>query len=100
MKRNKLFNRSMRQDLTRLSMFIKQLEFRELKLRGFLKLKLRKEVRELKHLRDTILHRISGLTTQAGLQPLAMQLIREDIRNLRERCRTLKAQHWKREISV
>lgn len=93
MKCIKSFSRSVRQEINRISMTLKQMEFRILRMRGFLKRKLREEIQELKRMRDAILHRLSELTAEARLHLPTMQSIREDIALLHERCRGLKTQH-------
>lgn len=93
MKCVKSFSRSVRQEINRISMALKQIEFRSLRMRAFLKRKLRVEIQELKRIKDAILHKLSALTSEARLHPPTMQSIRDDIALLHERCRQLKAQH-------
>lgn len=93
MKRIKSFSRFVRQEINRISMSLKQMEFRILRMRGFLKRKLREEIQELRRMKDAILHRLSELTAEARLHLPTMQSIRDDITLLHERCRQLKAQH-------
>lgn len=93
MKCIKSFSRSVRQEINRISMTLKQMEFRILRMRGFLKRKLREEIQELKRMRDAILHKLSQLTSEARLHLPTMQSIRDDIALLHERCRGLKTQH-------
>lgn len=93
MKCIKSFSRSVRQEINRISMTLKQMEFRILRMRGFLKRKLREEIQELKRMRDAILHKLSQLTAETRLHLPTMQSIREDIAMLHERCRGLKTQH-------
>jgi hypothetical protein len=90
MKNIKSFSRAVRQEISRISITIKQMEFKIMRFKGFLKHKLREEVQELRRMRDTILHRLSQLTTET--RP-AMQYIRNDIALLHERCRRFKTQH-------
>lgn len=89
----KSFSRSVRQEINRISMSLKQMEFRILRMRGFLKRKLREEIQELKRMRSAILHRLSQLTAEARLHLPTMQSIRDDIALLHDRCRQLKTQH-------
>lgn len=93
MKSVKHFNRFVRQEVNRISTTIKQMEFRILRLRGFLRRKLREEIQELRRMKDAILHRLSELTVKAQAHIPTMQSIRDDIDLLHERCRQLKAQH-------
>jgi len=93
MKCIKSFNRYVRQEINRISITLKQMEFRILRIRGFLKRKLREEIQELKRMKDAILNRLSQLTTEAKLHLPTMQSIRDDIALLHERCRGLKTQH-------
>lgn len=93
MKGIKSFSRYVRQEINRISISLKQMEFRILRMRGFLKRKLREEIQELKRMRDAILHKLSQLTVEARLHVATMQSIREDIALLHERCRGLKTQH-------
>lgn len=93
MKCIKSFSRSVRQEINRISMTLKQMEFRILRMRGFLKRRLREEIQELKRMRDAILHKLSVLTAEARLHLPTMQSIRDDIALLHERCRQLKTQH-------
>lgn len=92
MKSLKLFSRAVRQELSRISVTIKQMEFKILRLKGFLKRKLREEIQELRRMRDAIMHRLSELTAEARLHLPTMESIRADIALLHERCRQLKAQ--------
>lgn len=89
----KSFNRFVRQEINRISTAIKQMEFRILRLRGYLRRRLREEILELRRMKDAILHRLSALTAGAKLQQPAMQAIRDDIALLHARCRQLKTQH-------
>lgn len=89
----KHFNRSVRQEINRISLALKQMEFRILRMRGFLKRELREEIKTLKRMRDAVLHKLSQLTAEARLHLPIMQSIREDIALLHERCRLLKAEH-------
>jgi len=89
----KHFTRSVRQEINRISVSLKQMEFRVLRMRGFLKRKLREEIRELKRMKDAILHRLSVLTAETQLHLPTMQSIRGDIALLHKRCRRLKMQH-------
>lgn len=93
MKSIKSFSRSVRQEINRISMTLKQMEFRVLRLRGFLKRKLRVEIQDLKRLRAAILSKLAKLNDEARAHVPTMQAIREDIALLHERCRHLKAQH-------
>lgn len=93
MRNLKSFSRAVRQEINRISITLKQMEFRILRMRGFLKRKLREEIQELKRMRDAILHKLSVLTAEARLHLPTMQSIREDIALLHERCRQLRAQH-------
>jgi len=93
MKPIKSFSRYVRQEINRISTALKQMEFRILRMRGFLRRKLREEIQELKRMKDAILHRLSTLTAQAQLHQPTMQAIRDDIALLHERCRQLKMQH-------
>lgn len=93
MKCIKSFSRSVRQEMSRISTTLKQMEFRILRMRGLLKRKLREELQELKRMRDAILYRLSELTAEARLHLPTMQSIRDDIALLHERCRQMKAQH-------
>ncbi|MFO0389442.1 MAG: hypothetical protein ACK502_06965 [Alphaproteobacteria bacterium] len=93
MKCVKSFSRSVRQEINRISVSLKQMEFRILRMRGFLKRKLREEIQELKRMKDAILRRLSELTAEARLHMPTMQSIRDDIAMLHERCRKLKTQH-------
>lgn len=52
MKCVKSFSRSVRQEINRISVSLKQMEFRILRMRGFLKRKLREEIQELKRMKD------------------------------------------------
>ncbi len=90
MKCVKSFRRSVRQEINRISISLKQMEFRMLRMRGFLKRKLRKEIQDLKRMKDAILHKLSKLTKEARLHLPTMQSIRDDIALLQERCRQLK----------
>lgn len=92
MKSLKLFSRAVRQELSRISVTIKQMEFKILRLKGLLKRKLREEIQELRRMRDAIMHRLSELTAEACLHLPTMESIRADIALLHERCRQLKAQ--------
>jgi len=92
MKCKKRFRRSVQQEVYRISMSLKQLEFRIVKMRGFLKRDLREEMQELKRMKDAILFKLSELTAGARLQLPTMQSIREDIAILHDRCRQLKTQ--------
>ena len=89
----KAFSRSVRQEINRISMSLKQMEFKILRIRGFLKRKLREEIQELRRMKDAIMHRLSELTAEARLHIPTMQSIRDDIALLHERCRKLKTQH-------
>jgi hypothetical protein len=89
----KAFSRSVRQEINRISMSLKQMEFRILRMRGFLKRKLREEIMELRRMKDAIMHRLSELTAEARLNLPTVQSIRDDIALLHERCRQLKTQH-------
>jgi|GEM_PF-1837576 len=93
MKCIKSFSRSVRQEINRISMTLKQMEFRILRMRGLLKRKLREEIQELKRMKDAILYRLSQLTAEAQMHLPTMQSIRDDIAMLYERCRQLKTQH-------
>ena len=93
MKCVKTFNRYVRQEINRISMSLKQMEFRILRMRGFLRRKLREEIQELKRMKDAILQRVSELTAEARLHLPTMHSIREDIALLHNRCRQLKTQH-------
>jgi DNA repair ATPase RecN len=93
MKSIKSFSRSVRQEINRISVSLKQMEFKILRMRGFLKRKLREEIMELKRIKDAIMHRLSELTDEARLHQPIMQSIRDDIALLHERCRQLKTQH-------
>jgi hypothetical protein len=93
MNRLKSFSRSVRQEINRISVSLKQMEFRILRMRGFLKRKLREQIQELKRMKAAILQRLSELTTETQLHMPTMQSIRDDIALLHERCRHLKAQH-------
>lgn len=88
----KHFTRSVRQEINRISMSLKQMEFRILRVKGFLKRKLREEIQELKRMKDAILNRLLELTTETRMHLPTMQSIREDIALLHERCRGLKTQ--------
>lgn len=89
----KHFTRSVRQEINRISVVIKQMEFRITRVRGFLRRKLREEIQELRRMKDAILHRLSELTAETRLHLPTMQSIRDDIALLHERCRQLKTQH-------
>ena len=93
MKNIKTFSRAVRQEISRISLSIKQMEFRILRLRGFLKRKLRSKIMELKRIKDAIIYRLSELTAEARLHLPTMQSIRDDIASLHERSRQLKKQH-------
>ena len=93
MKCLKSFSRSVRQEINRISMSLKQMEFRILRMRGFLKRRLREEIQELKRMKDAILHKLSLLTAEARLHLPTMQSIRDDIAMLHARCRAIKTQH-------
>jgi hypothetical protein len=90
----KSFSRSVRQELNRISMQIKQLDFKIIRLRGFLKKRLRQEVQELKRMKDAILHKLSKLTKETRLHLPTMQEIRNDIEMLNNSCRQFKIQHF------
>lgn len=89
----KHFTRYVRQEVNRISVTLKQMEFRVLRMRGFIKRKLREEIQELKRIKDAILRRLSELTAETRLHLPTMQSIRDDIALLQERCRQLKTQH-------
>lgn len=89
----KHFSRSVRQEINRISLMLKQMEFRILRMRGFIKRRLREEIMELKRMKDAIIHKLSALTAETRLHLLTMQSIREDIALLHERCRQIKTQH-------
>lgn len=93
MSKTKHFIRSVRQEISRISVSLKQMEFQVLKTPGFLKRKLRKQIRELKRMKDAIIRRLAKLSAEAQLHLPTMQVIREEIQQLHERCRQLKAQH-------
>ena len=91
MKSIKNFRRFARKEISRISMAIKQIEFRIMRFHGFLKRKLREELRELRRRRDAILQRL--LELRHDTHSPAMQAIRVDIAALQERCRNLKTQY-------
>ena len=93
MRNLKLFSRAVRQELSRISVAIKQMEFKVMRFKGFLRRKLREEVQELRRMRDSIMHRLSELTAEARLHLPTMQSIRDDMALLQVRCRQLKTQH-------
>lgn len=93
MKCIKSFSRSVRQEINRISMTLKQMEYRILRMRGFLRRKLRGEIQELRRMKDAILHKLSELTSETSLHLPTMQSIRDDIALLHERCRQLRTQH-------
>ena len=93
MKYIKSFSRSVRQEINRISTVLKQMEFRILHMRGFLKRKFREEIQKLKRMKDAIMRRLSQLTDETRLHLPTMQSIRDDIVLLHERCRQLKTQH-------
>lgn len=88
----KHFSRSIRQEINRISIQLKQMEFRILRLRGLLKKKLREQIMELKRMKDAIVYKISKLTNETVADLSVMQSIRSDIDVLHERCRQLKMQ--------
>lgn len=88
----KAFSRSVRQQINRISVSLKQMEFKILRMRGFLKKKLREEIMELKRMKDAIMHRLSALTAESTLHLEVMQSIKDDIAILHQRCRQLKTQ--------
>lgn len=90
----KTFSRAVRQELGRIAMTIKQMEFKVLRLRSVVKKRLREEIQELKRMKDAIMHRLSELTAEAMLHLPTMQSIREDIALLHDRCRQCKSQYW------
>lgn len=94
MKCVKRFSRSVRQEINRISMSLKQMEFRMLRMRGFLRRKLREEIQTLKRMRDAILHQLSSLSPDAGLQPATMQAIRDDIARLHASCRQVRTHYF------
>lgn len=87
------FSRSVRQEINRISMSLKQIEFRMLRVRGFIKRKLREEIQELKRIKSAILHKLATLTAESRLHLPTMQSIRDDIAQLHARCRQLKDNH-------
>lgn len=89
----KSFSRAVRQELSRISRTIKQMEFKVMRFKGFIKRKLREEIQELRRMRDAIMHRLTELTAEARMHLPTMQSIRDDIALLHERCRQLKTQH-------
>lgn len=93
MRSMKHFSRSVRQEINRISLMLKQMEFRVLRMRGFIKRRLREEIMELKRMKDAIIHKLSALTADTRLHLPTMQSIREDIALLQERCRQIKTQH-------
>lgn len=93
MRNLKSFTRAVRQELNRISLTIKQMEFKVMRFKGLLRRKLREEIQELRRLRDAIMHRLSELSVEGRVHIPAMQSIREDIALLQERCRQLKIQH-------
>ncbi len=93
MKNLKSFSRAVRQELSRISVTIKQMEFRIMRFKGFLRRKLREEIQELRRMRDAIMCRLSELTAEPRLHLPAMQSIRADIAMLHARCRAIKTQH-------
>lgn len=90
----KSFSRSVRRELNRISMQIKQLDFKIIRIRGFLKKRLRQEIQELKRMKDLILHKLSRLTKETGMNSPIMQEIRQDIEMLNSACRQFKTQHF------
>ena len=84
--------RSLKQEISRISLAIKQVEFRLLRVRNFLRRRLRHEVLELKRLRDSLTKRILALSDGMRLQEPNMEAIRIDIVNLQERCRQIRLQ--------
>lgn len=93
MRSMKHFSRSVRQEINRISLMLKQMEFRIVRMRGFIKRRLREEIMELKRMKDAIIHKLSALTAETRLHLPTMQSIREDIALLHERCRQIKTQH-------
>jgi hypothetical protein len=89
----KLFARTVRQEINRISVSLKQMEFKILRMRGWIKNKLREDIQELKRTKDAILQRLYVLTAQKGPDELYMQAIRADIAMLHDRCRQLKTQY-------
>ncbi len=90
----KKFSRAARQEINRISISLKQLEFKILQLRGFLKKKLRKEIQELKRMKDNIIQKLYHLNNKSQLNTPAIQLIRQDIGILNERCQYMKTQKF------
>lgn len=93
MKNLKVFSRAVRQEIARISISLKQLEFRILRVRGSFKKKLREELQEIKRMKEAVLNRLYSLTEEARLHVPTMQEIRGDIDTLHTRCRLLKSQH-------
>lgn len=93
MKSVKRFHRFVRQEMYRISIMLKQMEFRTMRLRGMLRRKMREQIMELRRMRDAILHRLSVLTGQGVAPEPAMQAIRDDITLLQQRCRALRLKH-------
>ena len=93
MSKLKTFVRAVRQELGRISLSIKQMEFKILRIQGASRKYLREELMELKRIKEAIAARLSKLTKEARLHAPTMESIREDIAMLHDRCRTLKTQH-------
>lgn len=93
MRSMKHFSRSVRQEINCISLMLKQMEFRILRMRGLIKRRLREEIMELKRMKDAIIRKLSALTAETRLHLPTMQSIREDIALLHEHCRQIKTQH-------
>jgi hypothetical protein len=85
--------RFIRKEVNRIAMAIKQIEFRIMRFHGFVKRKLREELKELRRMKDAILRRLAELTYDVNINSPAMQEIRADITTLHERCGNLKAKY-------
>ncbi|MBN8531813.1 MAG: hypothetical protein J0L97_08160 [Alphaproteobacteria bacterium] len=87
-----MFRRAIRRELGRISIAIKQLEFRLQPLKGGVRKRLREEVNDLKRMKDAIVQRLRRMGREAERHLPTAQLLREEISRLQMRCQQLKAQ--------
>jgi hypothetical protein len=94
MKNFKRFSRAVKQEITRVSLTIKQIEFRLAKLPGYVRKKAREELMELKRIKDAIARKAGDMRNKDAQHHAVIHSIREDITLLHQRCRQLKTQHY------
>lgn len=90
----KSFSAMVRQDMTRLALLMKQLEFRLPRQRGRLKRRLRAELAQLKRMKAAIASRLTTRPAAPDSARPMMESVRADLARLQTRVRQLRDEHF------